>query len=66
MDAKILEGIAMRAADAADQGQFRSCKLENCKVALRLPNLSHNIGALMVRIEFWCPLYYNYDKEPPK
>ena len=25
-----------------------------------------NIGALIIRIEFWGPLYYNYNKEPPK
>ena len=24
------------------------------------------IGALIIRIGFWGPLYYNYDKEPPK
>ena len=25
-----------------------------------------NIGALIIRIGFWGPLYYNYNKEPPK
>ena len=25
-----------------------------------------NIGALIIRIAFWCILYYNYSKEPPK
>ena len=25
-----------------------------------------NIGALIIRIGFWCPLYYNYNKGPPK
>ena len=31
------------------------------------PNLqTTNIGVLMVRIGFWGPLYYNYNKEPPK
>ena len=24
------------------------------------------IGALLIRIGFWGPLYYNYNKEPPK
>ena len=24
------------------------------------------IGALIIRIGFWGPLYYNYNKEPPK
>ena len=26
----------------------------------------YNIGALIIRIGFWGPLYYNYGKEPPK
>ena len=25
-----------------------------------------NIGALIIRIGFWGPLYYNSNKEPPK
>ena len=25
-----------------------------------------DIGALIIRIGFWGPLYYNYSKEPPK
>ena len=25
-----------------------------------------NIGALIIRIGLWGPLYYNYNKEPPK
>ena len=25
-----------------------------------------NVGALMIRIGFWGPVYYNYNKEPPK
>ena len=25
-----------------------------------------NVGALIIRIEFWGPLYYTYNKEPPK
>ena len=25
-----------------------------------------NIGALIVRIGFWDPFYYNYNKEAPK
>ena len=25
-----------------------------------------NTGALIIRIGFWGPLYYNYTKEPPK
>ena len=24
------------------------------------------IGALIIRLRFWGPLYYNYNKEPPK
>ena len=24
----------------------------------------YNVGALIIRIGFWGPLYYNYDKEP--
>ena len=24
----------------------------------------HKIGALILRIGFWAPLYYNYSKEP--
>ena len=24
------------------------------------------VGALIIRIRFWGPLYYNYNKEPPK
>ena len=25
-----------------------------------------SIGALIIRIGFWGPVYYNYNKEPPK
>ena len=25
-----------------------------------------NIGALIIRIGFWGPLYYKYNKDPPK
>ena len=25
-----------------------------------------NIGALIIRIGFWGPIYYSYKKEPPK
>ena len=25
-----------------------------------------NVGALIIRIRFWGPLYYNHNKEPPK
>ena len=25
-----------------------------------------NIGALIIRLGFWGPLYHNYNKEPPK
>ena len=25
-----------------------------------------NIGALIIRIGFWGPVYYTYNKEPPK
>ena len=28
--------------------------------------LGFNIGALIIRLVFWGPLYYNYNKEPPK
>ena len=24
------------------------------------------MGALIIRIGFWCPLFYNYNKEPPQ
>ena len=27
---------------------------------------SPNIGSLIIRIGFWGPLYYIYNKEPPK
>ena len=30
--------------------------------SLQLPN----IGAAIIRIKFWGPLYYNYNKEPSK
>ena len=29
-------------------------------------SLPVHIGALIIRIGFWRPLYYNYSKEPPK
>ena len=25
-----------------------------------------NIGALVIRIGFWSPVYYSYTKEPPR
>ena len=31
---------------------------------LELPLGGVNLGASMLRIGFWGPLYYNYDKEP--
>ena len=30
------------------------------------PRWNPNIGALIIRTGFWGPLYYNYNKEPPK
>ena len=27
---------------------------------------AYNVGALIIRKGFWGPLYYNYNKEPPK
>ena len=31
------------------------------------PNLKRlNVGALIIRIGFWAPLYYHYKKEPSK
>ena len=29
-------------------------------------SLVDNIGALIIRIGFWGPVHYSYDKEPPK
>ena len=26
----------------------------------------NNIGALIIRMGFWGPLYYNYNREPPQ
>ena len=26
----------------------------------------HDIGALIIRLGLWGPLYWNYSKEPPK
>ena len=28
--------------------------------------ITTNIGALIIRIGFWGPLYYSYNKKPPK
>ena len=33
---------------------------------MREEGLVDNIGALIIRIGFWGPLHYSYDKEPPK
>ena len=35
---------------------------------MSLPKAASNnhVGALIIRIRFWGPLYYNYNKEPPK
>ena len=30
------------------------------------PRHKPNIGALVIRTGFWAPLYYNYNKKPPK
>ena len=35
------------------------------QVLSRLVDLS-NIGALIIRLRCWGPLYYNHNKEPPK
>ena len=32
----------------------------------QLPGQIPNIGALIIRISFWGPLYYKYNKEPTK
>ena len=29
-------------------------------------NLNSKIGALVIRVGFWVPLYYNCNKEPPE
>ena len=34
--------------------------------AIRAPNLGFWLLALVIRIRFWGPLYYNYIKETPK
>ena len=31
-----------------------------------LHGITANVGASIIRIGFWGPLYYNYNKEPPK
>ena len=35
-------------------------------IAAKLATSSCNMGALIIRIGFWGPLYYNDNKEPPK
>ena len=45
---------------AAKRGQGPSPGFVACAVAF-----SHNIGALIIRIGFWGPVYYSYNKEPP-
>ena len=32
----------------------------------RLKKVLGSIGALIIRIGFWCPLSYKYNKEPPQ
>ena len=34
--------------------------------AMNFISISANMGALIIRIGFWGPLYYNCNKEPPK
>ena len=41
-------------------------KQEPWRVGGLQPLWAHNVGALLVRIGCWGPLYYNYNKEPPK
>ena len=44
-------------------GKSSTNKTSNCQ----LPStVNLNVGALMIRIGFWGPLYYNSNKEPPK
>ena len=38
--------------------------IRRCRYAT--PSVCCNIGALIIRIGFCGPLYYNYNKEPPK
>ena len=45
---------------AAKRGQGPGPGFVACAVAV-----SHNIGALIIRIGFWGPVYYSYNKEPP-
>ena len=33
-------------------------------MSLLLPKPRINIGALIIRVGFWGPLYYNYNKDP--
>ena len=32
---------------------------------IRTGFIYHDIGALIISIRFWGPLYYTYNKEPP-
>ena len=34
-------------------------------MSLLLPKSRINIGAFIIRVGLWGPLYYNYNKEPP-
>ena len=49
-----------------DQRKLRAeCKTHRVVVGLTVHH-SSKTGALIIRIGFWGPLYYNYDREPPK
>ena len=45
-------------------GETKSHKHRKAAVGKRLE--SPNIGALIVRIGFWCTFCYNHNQEPPK
>ena len=44
----------------------RDVPSETAGIELQVEDLPHsgNIGALIIRLGFWGPLYYNYNKEP--
>ena len=51
----------------------RSCQNNENRVPKRGPLkgsirvfIGYIVGALIIRIEFWGPVYYNFNKEPPK
>ena len=54
------------ALEGSGQKHLDLIQVEATCIGPKLGLLGATVGAFIIRIEFWGPLYSNYNKEPPK